>query len=882
MISIHSEHITTRTRSLIQKKSAFQWTATATASITNIAHNDKMKNHSLQSSFSNFENSFHNTTQSTVTSTTSENENISIHSYSTTAADAAQGGMHLHSHSIPPAPATGRTSTSNSNSNTLRLKQMYSSLVSDSESSSGMISLSMDEDDHDHDDAMSASSRSTQGQEELDSSPANCRTLYYQSVNSVVPRRGGVPSETTTGCSSSCNEPNDIDVDTPSRPITPSDKSCVDGEGINCRTSYYQSVQNSSSSGRSPSRRQASSKPKRQDQGQNQEGPENQNSKRISNHHESSKCYSSYYQSLPGKGPEIVTPDQASSSKEEMIGGMKSKSRGSSATMKKKSHGHTAHKSTAAAPGAAAECKNPYYRSVQQPHSLTLTSTSEENPVIIFGRPSVVSPRTVPSSSSSHSNSNSYSNVNSRDPHGTGMSLGDDYDQRTLLTASETATVLTGEVSHWHLTDHDHDDQDDDDDDDDDDLHQNAKEPDCDNAHSSETLQSGLVLRPEPTTPSSPTTKISQRRDCTNSHADTDTDAGPKSITCTVEPVDTGLYKLYTPVKVRVNEIEDTITSVSSKSKVAFMLTGSSSMRMQQSDNTPSIQDERDTSTTTARQRIDAYPYELTPAPALQQATNNNMGQQESIYGCGGGGDDHESTAESLASDQVVTSMILRGVDVEESPNIPRKITFHSGQQSRYTSLKDLIVPVSAPASVSVSDRSLLKRRNNDLVRESLSPVNGIGGSTVGGSCTVRLTDQVFERAVSKQLFHGGDRGKDNRLSAERHSNCEKDAIMRTVEDELILTSPTLLKISSSGESEPFHVKHEENGNIVSPVKEVSQSYDDGESVMSSVIHVPNDIKVGTIRDLDLFRKEKCEEDECTFSLFRKGNKPDECNCAIM
>jgi hypothetical protein len=91
-----------------------------------------------------------------------------------------------------------------------------------------------------------------------------------------------------------------------------------------------------------------------------------------------------------------------------------------------------------------------------------------------------------------------------------------------------------------------------------------------------------------------------------------------------------------------------------------------------------------------------------------------------------------------------------------------------------------------------------------------------------------------------------------------------------------------LLDDLQSKDPEPFHVKDEFHGNNVSPVKAESHAYDDCESVTSSVIHIPNEIKIGTITNLDLFRKERSEEDECNFFLFRKGDGSQKCECTIM
>ena len=662
---------------------------------------------------------------------------------------------------------------------TPRMKQMYSSLASDSDSSGLSFSIISSSSS---DELSVSSTEEAVTTYHASASNSICRSSYYQSVNSSLRKAADPdvmtvvnPSKADIGGDSTCNSIQSIGCHNEEHTTRGARQSSVstiatppeEGDALSCRTSYYQSVQSPPRT-RKPDELKSSKANVIQTETKIVTPPEGG---------DASSCRTSYYQSVESP-PRTRKPDELKSSKasviknetkneQKSVSNSKSKcinissyyqsiqvtpeqiSNEKKIEMKSRSQGsafsnYTKHKKT------ISECKNPYYRSVQQ-----LTSTSEESAAVIFGRPPVRNP---------DDQSRFKSKSNSNREH--------DDDQRTLLTASETATVVSCEASHWNLTD------------------AGTIQSGCCNEY-----QSGLSSMP-----SSPT------RSC---GSDVVADSGGA--------IDAGLYKLCTPVRVRVNVIEG----------------GSSSEG--------------------TRTRGPPRPLEVNSDQ--KPLKKEDSFEQES---------DHESTSESLASDKVVTSMILIGDEVE-SPNIPRKITFQSGQQSHYTSLKDLILP----------DDTLLKQ----LVEvASILPVRV---HVSEGEDFIRRNDQFSDRGFAKRIESivvGGD----NCVSAELDSNCKENTPMTG--DELNLTSPTLLKVTGSEEPEPFHVKNENDGSIVSPVKEVSHSYDDGESMLSSMIHIPNDIKIGTITNLDLFRKEKCEDDECNFSLFRKRDKAVECNlnCAIM
>jgi hypothetical protein len=89
-------------------------------------------------------------------------------------------------------------------------------------------------------------------------------------------------------------------------------------------------------------------------------------------------------------------------------------------------------------------------------------------------------------------------------------------------------------------------------------------------------------------------------------------------------------------------------------------------------------------------------------------------------------------------------------------------------------------------------------------------------------------------------------------------------------------------KLISSLEKANFPEDKDERGSQVSnqetPEGKSSSSFYEDESVISTDVSIRNNIVIGSIKDLDVFRKEKCADDECTFGhLFG-----DECKCTIM
>ena len=223
----------------------------------------------------------------------------------------------------------------------------------------------------------------------------------------------------------------------------------------------------------------------------------------------------------------------------------------------------------------------------------------------------------------------------------------------------------------------------------------------------------------------------------------------------------------------------------------------------------------------------------------------------------------HEVTSESVASDRVVKSVILGGYEMQ-SPKIPKNICFPNAKQLQYTSLRDLMVQEQACAPAATG---------------------GAGREDLDNCCCERPRDGASSVNSNEQ-----DHDHDGKLQGEvscllvelQETSCSGQSV---IEEDLNLTSPALL-VGNAVDHARFDPTSENDGRTISPVKAISNCFDENESVNSSVILVRNDIEVGTITNLNVFRKEKCEDDECNFGnldLFGKvRNKVDECKCTIM
>ena len=633
---------------------------------------------------------------------------------------------------------------------TPRMKALYSSLVSDSESSG--LPSSRSSSPALSDDGRSCSRNKkyisptrTRNTCSVNSSP--CRTSYYQSVNSPVRNREHVNINRS---SSDDDSDNILDAMVPCTISSPGSNGCSNNlanlitpakeytyeDSVPHRTSYYQSVGiNSNSISGTGTRKSATKRTK--------SSPVSKKLDLISD----SKCISSYYRSLqsaestPGQksfqDPSSQPSSPPFSSSKKQQSGMKSRRRGSAFSKYN---------------NPISEIKNPYYRSVQK-----LSSTNENNEVVIFGRPPVHTP-----------------DDQSRLLGKSGTNREHDDDLTTLITASETATVISGEHSHWNMTDA------------------------GTIVSSGNDYQSGLSSMP-----SSPTRFICHTANNGQSCDDKNLDR----------------YKLCTPVRDRVKQIEQGSASKSTPK-------------------TP-ITSERKTKATKGIEIVELD-----------------------------ADSDIEDDSESLASDMVVTSMIMSGDEVE-SPKIPRKIAFKNDEQKiqmHYTSLKDLIVTHDFQ-QIQVGQITIASHSD---VRESF----------LQEKCTNNNTGTTENQFTQEDL----------RTSADLDNNDpRREEKLERREDHTSSSSPILeINVDRAENLVPFIVQNEESTSRVSPAKNLTSSFRDSVSVVSTQTIIYSDIKIGTIANLDLLRKEKCEEDECNFSLFgarrQKGNEGDECNfkCNIM
>lgn len=145
------------------------------------------------------------------------------------------------------------------------------------------------------------------------------------------------------------------------------------------------------------------------------------------------------------------------------------------------------------------------------------------------------------------------------------------------------------------------------------------------------------------------------------------------------------------------------------------------------------------------------------------------------------------------------------------------------------------------------------------------------------------------EKCTNKNTTENEYTQEDLRMSADLDNNDpRREEKLERREDHTTSSSPILeINVDRAENLVPFIVQNEESTSIVS-AKNLTSSFRDSVSVVSTQTIIYSDIKIGTIANLDLLRKEKCEEDECNFSLFgarrQKGNEGDECNfkCNIM
>jgi len=396
--------------------------------------------------------------------------------------------------------------------------------------------------------------------------------------------------------------------------------------------------------------------------------------------------------------------------------------------------------------GSTLECLNPYYCSVQD----TLEATgNSKNEVVVYGK------------SPLHSKN--------RKLLGRQISNDRDDDQRTLITTSETVTVISEDVSHF-MTD-------------------------------AGTVQSG--------------TEDDQVRGLANNNSveRTRKDVG---IEHEVGLYD-GLDELCPHLKVGMKDIATIIICDSSISRNGEQLKN------------------------------------------LERVQSDNADE----------GSIAETTLVSLASDEVATSIDIGEVAIKMG-EVPRDISFCHANQIEYTSFRDLMGTTQKEAVMKrIEDASLSA---NIKSRRYIKPIDKVAGVVNEAN---RAAFHCHGKTCSYDEYSkDGDIQCEDKIRKDDPETCMgmSHSTMRDASSKLI----------SSLEKANFPEDKDERGSQVSnqetPEGKSSSSFYEDESVISTDVSIRNNIVIGSIKDLDVFRKEKCADDECSFGhLFG-----DECKCTIM
>ena len=209
-----------------------------------------------------------------------------------------------------------------------------------------------------------------------------------------------------------------------------------------------------------------------------------------------------------------------------------------------------------------------------------------------------------------------------------------------------------------------------------------------------------------------------------------------------------------------------------------------------------------------------------------------------------------ESTLMSLSSDKVVTSTDNSGesVDVGE---VPRDISFCHPKPVEYTSLRDLM-------------SNTHKNEKCRKVSRSAEMNSSLGETACARDSHARNHD---EQCVE-------DNKKDSKLIKKDVGRCTS---LRPLQD--VGFTP-----ESIFEREYLPQDHAERSSRVSNAANLQRnpSFSDEEKSISD-ISIRDDIAIGSIKDLDVFRKARSTDDECNFGfLFGNRSKKDECKCTIM
>jgi len=617
----------------------------------------------------------------------------------------------------------GTSTTNDIPRSTERMKQMYSSLVSDSESSS-CISLESDdcsmpsnEEENINSPLLCRSYNDCMAFPPKPFTPFEIRRLCYE--NETETHKTLTPNKMTNFISpieSTNHRKEEIDDEVPCRnSCNLSSKNKLDG----CGSTYYETIQSKGDNAR-----------------------ENENDKESSlQKNLRLKCGQAGRITLLRTHNQEVTPE-----KDSPISSLQQMARSGN------SEGTNYINQLYPRKESSLECLNPYYLSVQD----TLETTGNcDNEVVVYGKSPFRS--------------------GNRKELGHRLPKDQDDDQRTLITASDTATFISGDVSHSMMTDT---------------GTIQSRTQDC---------QRTLCL----SLPGSLVKNKNTKKERRNEHE--------------IE------YELFPLV---IGEVEDVANGNNCIS--------------------PETWDDENLENCEHSQRDSA--------------------DESSIA---------ETTLVSLASDKVVTSTDV-GEEATAIGEVPRDISFCYAKQVEYTSLRDLMGNTQKEASMRMNKDTSLPV--NIKSRRGINPI-------VDVAVLVNEAEQAtFHRLGEMNRKHDCD-------SKDRYVQCEEN------DKEVVkvgMGTPHTKKLDASSRPKLSLEKinlpedKEERSNQVSkqetPTAPSSSTfYEEDESVISSNFSVRNDIIIGSIKDLDVFRKERCADDECNFGLlFGKRSNENECNCSIM
>ena len=222
----------------------------------------------------------------------------------------------------------------------------------------------------------------------------------------------------------------------------------------------------------------------------------------------------------------------------------------------------------------------------------------------------------------------------------------------------------------------------------------------------------------------------------------------------------------------------------------------------------------------------------------------------------------------SVASDQVACSpYMVVAKSRTQTGTIPRDISFHLASDLEYTSLKDVLSETRSKAPWNVTTDTVI----TESTKVDLDPLPQTSDISAKNGYEIKPENSPIP--TQKEV------PSTREDVVKEHNNNIRDEMKEILEEASINEIDSHEEVSDDESLDEYVVSTHKSQESEEGEKDDDDDDDDDVSTIAL-----NDalIKVGTINDLDVFRKER-SDDECNFGLlFRHSTKEEECNCAIM